>query len=557
MLQVVITLLIALALVVPTGRYLYKVFAGGPAPFDRVFLPLERLIYKLVGVKDPDESMNWKTYGLALLVSNGAVMLLAYVLLRFQHILPWNPQGIGAMEPRLAFHTVSAFITGTDQQHYSGETGLSYLSQMVLTCLMFIAPASSLVAAIAFSRALAGKPVGNFWTDMTRSVVRVLLPVSLVLAVFFVWQGTPQTFSPSIQATTVEGAVQTIAVGPAASFVSIKQLGNNGGGFWGPNSAHPFESPTPLTNLLHILAMLWMTTSLIYTFGLFIKNKKQGWVLFTAVSVLFVLLLGTSIYFERLGNPALHQMGLTGPSMEGKEVRFGVDQSALYATVTTATETGAVNNMHDSMAPMSGFVELVNMMLNTVLGGVGAGFLNIVAAAMVGVFLVGLMVGRTPEFLGKKLETKEIVLLAIVILMHPLFILAPTALSLAVEAGRSAISHSDLFHGFSQVLYEYTSAAANNGSGFEGLGDNTPFWNISAGLVMLLGRYPSILALLGVAGFLAAKKPVPEGPGTLRTDTVLFGAVLTGVILIVGALTFFPALALGPIAEHLTLFSGR
>lgn len=557
LLQVVITLLIAMSLVVPTGRYLYRVFSGGPAPLDRAFLPVERLIYRLIGLKDPEENMDWKAYAASLLLSNAVMTLLVYLLLRLQGSLPWNPQGIGGMEPTLAFNTSISFITNTNLQHYSGETALSYLSQMAdITFLMFTSAASGFVTAIAFIRGLAGRPLGNFWADMTRFILRVLLPASLLVALLLVWQGSPQTLAPTVEATTLEGAIQKIAVGPVASLESIKHIGTNGGGFFGANAAHPYENPTPLTNLIHLLSMLWITTSLVYMFGLFVKNKKQGWVFFTAAGLLFVLLLGNILYFEARGNPALQAAGLGGPSMEGKEVRFGIAQSSLFATVTAAATTGSVNSMHDSLTPMGGFTPLVLMMLNSVFGGKGVGFMTLAAMAMIAVFLVGLMVGRTPEFLGKKLETKEIVLLAIVILLHPLIILAPSALALLTGAGRAGISHGG-FHGLSQVLYEFTSAAANNGSGFEGLRDNTPFWNLSTGIVMFLGRYPSMVALLAVAGFLAAKKPVPEGPGTLRTDTPLFVVVLAGVIVIVGALTFFPALALGPIAEHLTLFSGE
>lgn len=553
MLQVVVTLLIALALVIPTGRYLYRVFGGGPAPLDRVFLPVERLLYRLIGVRNPDENMSWKTYAAALLASNAAMTIAMYAIFRFQGLLPGNPQAIGAMEPSLAFNTAISFITNTNLQHYSGETGLSYLSQMAaITFLMFTSAASGFAGAIAFIRGIVGRPLGNFWADMTRIITRVLLPASLLVALFLVWQGSPQTLAPTVHATTLAGGTQKIAVGPVASLESIKHLGTNGGGFFGPNAAHPFENPTPLTNLIHILSMLWLPTALIYAFGLFLKNKRQAWVFFAVASVLFVALLGSAMYFESQGNPALHSVGLAGPSMEGKEVRFGVSESALFTTVTTAATTGSVNNMHDSLTPMGGFTPLVLMMLNSVFGGKGVGFMNLAAMAMIAVFLVGLMVGRTPDFLRRKLETREIVLLAIVILIHPLIILAPSALALITESGRAAISHTG-FHGLSQVIYEFTSAAANNGSGFEGLWDNTLFWNISTGIVMFLGRYPSIVALLAVAGMLGAKKPVPEGPGVLRTDTALFGVVLVGVILIVGALTFFPALALGPVAEHLSL----
>ncbi len=552
-LQVTLTLLIALALVVPTGRYLYRVFAGDPALGDRVFLPVERLVYRLIGLKDPGESMGWKDYAAALVLSNAAMALLVYLIFRLQGLFPWNPQRVGGMEPILALNTTVSFLTNTNLQHYGGETTLSYFSQMAgITFLMFTSAASGFAAAIAFLRGITGRPLGNFWADMTRFILRVMLPTSLVMALLLIWQGSPQTLSPFVQATTLEGARQSIAVGPVASLESIKHIGTNGGGFFAANAAHPYENPTPLTNLILILAMLWLPTSLVYTFGLFARNARQGWTFFAAASLLFLVLLGNTLVAESRGNPALHQQGLAGASMEGKEVRFGPAQSALFATVTTAATTGSVNAAHDSLTPMGGFTAMVLMMLNSVFGGKGVGLMNLVTMAMIAVFLVGLMVGRTPEFLRKKLETQEIVLLAIVILLHPLIILAPSAVALVTAAGKASISHAG-FHGLSQVIYEYTSAGANNGSEFGGLAGNTPFWNITTGMVMFFGRYFSIIALLAVAGFLAAKKPVPEGPGTLRTDTSLFAGVLVGVIILVGALTFFPVLALGPIAEHLTL----
>ncbi|HEY3367022.1 MAG TPA: potassium-transporting ATPase subunit KdpA [Symbiobacteriaceae bacterium] len=557
MLQVVVTLVLALALVVPTGRYLYGVFSGGPAPLDRLFLPIERLIYRAIGRGDTAENMDWKGYSGALIVSNVVMAVLVFGLLKLQGLLPWNPQGVSGMETGLAFNTAVSFTTNTDIQHFSGESAVSNLSQMAaLTFLMFTSAASGFSAALAFIRGITGKPLGNFWTDMTRFTVRVLLPASLAVALFLVWQGVPQTLAPTIHARTLEGAAQNIVVGPVAALESVKHLGTNGGGFFGANSAHPFENPTPLSNLVEILCMLWLPTSLVYAFGLFAGNRKQGWVFFIAAGALFLALLGNALYFEHAGNPVLHAAGLAGPSLEGKEVRFGADQSSLFATVTTAATTGSVNAMHDSLTPMGGFTALVLMMLNSVFGGKGVGFMALVGVAMIAVFLVGLMVGRTPEFLARKLETREIILLAIVILIHPLLILAPSALALITAAGQASISHPS-FHGLSQVVYEFSSAAANNGSEFAGLNGNTLFYNISTGIVILLGRYPSLVALLATAGFLGAKNPVPVGPGTLRTDTPLFAGVLVGVILIVGALTFFPALALGPIAEHLTLFAGK
>lgn len=550
-----IAMIVTLGLVVliakPAGLYLAKAFDYSNNGLDRWFGPLEKVIYKMSGIRQ--ENQTWKQYALSIVLSNAGMILIVYMIFRVQHFLPLNPSGVPNMEPTLAFNTAISFMTNTNLQHYSGESGLSYLSQMIaIVFLMFTAPASALAAAIAFIRGLAGKPLGNFFVDLIRSITRIFLPVALVSALIFVAAGVPQTLEPSAVAHTLEGAEQHIARGPVASFLSIKELGNNGGGFFGVNSAHPFENPGGISNLLQILLMMLITTSLPFTYGKMVGNTKQGRVLFVSMLMMFIVMLGVALASESAGNPALNAMGNQHDqgSMEGKEVRFGMAQSALYATVTTASETGAVNTMHDTLTPLGGLVAISNMMLNTVFGGVGAGFLNVLMYAMIAVFLSGLMVGRTPEFLGKKLEAREIKLLAVTLLIHPLLILAPTALALASDP--DTISNPG-FHGLTQAMYEFTSSAANNGSGFEGLGDNTPFWNIATGIVMFLGRYFSIVTLLAVAGSIAAKKPVPETVGTFRTDTGLFAGVFVGTILIVGALTFFPALVLGPVAEYLTL----
>jgi K+-transporting ATPase ATPase A chain len=454
-------------------------------------------------------------------------------------------------------HTAISFITNTNQQHYTGETGLSYLSQMAaIPFLMFTAAASGLSVGIAFIRGLTGRSLGNFWADMVHSIVRVLLPGAIILALLYVWQGVPQTLAGPVTAQGLEGGAQVIYRGPVASLEAIKHLGTNGGGFFGANSAHPFENPTPLTNLLQMLSFLIIPGALIYLFGLFANNKRLGWILYGAAASVFVVTAALAIWAESRGNPALHALGLPGPNWEGKEVRFGPALSALYAAATTAAANGAVNAMHDALTPLGTFVPLLLMMLNSIFGGEGVGVINLLVMVVLTVFLVGLMVGRTPAFLGRKLESKEIGLLAVIILIHPLLILGPSAFALLASAGRAAITHEG-FRGMTQVLYEYTSAAANNGSGMEGLLDGTPFWNWTTGIVMLIGRYASIILALVVAAILGAKRPAPAGPGTLRIDTLLFGAVLVGVILIVGALTFFPALALGPVAEHLRLFGGR
>ncbi|MFD1181743.1 potassium-transporting ATPase subunit KdpA [Paenibacillus timonensis] len=548
---IIVTVGLVVLIAKPAGLYMAKAFDYNTTGLDRWFGPLEKVIYKISGIRQ--ENQTWKQYAISVVLSNAVMILIVYLIFRVQSILPLNPSGVPNMEPTLAFNTAISFMTNTNLQHYSGESGLSYLSQMIaIVFLMFTAPASALAAAIAFIRGLAGKPLGNFFVDLIRSITRILLPIAFVTALIFVAAGVPQTLEPTAVAHTLEGAEQHIARGPVASFLSIKELGNNGGGFFGVNSAHPFENPGGISNLLQILLMMFFGTSLPFTYGKMVGNTKQGRVLFVSMLMMFIVMLGVALASESAGNPALNAMGIQHDqgSMEGKEVRFGMAQSALYATVTTASETGAVNTMHDTLTPLGGLVTISNMMLNTVFGGVGAGFLNVLMYAMIAVFLSGLMVGRTPEFLGKKLEGREIKLIAVTLLIHPLLILAPTALALVSYP--DTISNPG-FHGLTQALYEFTSSAANNGSGFEGLGDNTPFWNIATGIVMFLGRYFSIVTLLAVAGSIAAKKPVPETAGTFRTDTGLFAGVFVGTILIVGALTFFPALVLGPVAEHLTL----
>ncbi|MBY9078114.1 potassium-transporting ATPase subunit A [Paenibacillus sp. HN-1] len=550
-LAIAVTLLIAFLLARPAGLYMAKAFDYEATGLDRWFGWIEKPLFKLGGIRQ--ENQTWKQYALTLVLSNSVMILLVYLIFRLQGVLPLNPSGIPSMEPTLAFNTAVSFMTNTNLQHYSGESGLSYLSQMIaIVFMMFAAPASALAGVIAFIRGLSGKPLGNFFVDLIRSITRILLPISFVLALIFVAMGVPQTLHGTAMATTLEGAAQEIARGPVASFLSIKELGNNGGGFFGVNSAHPFENPTGLSNFVQIILMLLLPASLPFTYGKMVGNKKQGRVLFVSMIVMLIVLLGTSLASENAGNPVINAMGVqhNQGSMEGKEVRFGVAESALYSVVTTASETGAVNTMHDSLTPLGGLVTLGNMMLNTVFGGVGTGFINVLMYAMIAVFLSGLMVGRTPEFLGKKIEGKEMKLIAVTLIINPLLILLPTAL--ALYAHPDTISNPG-YHGLSQALYEYTSSAANNGSGFEGLGDANPFWNISTGIVMFLGRYFSVITMLAVAGSLASKKSVPETAGTFRTDNALFGTVFIGAVLIVGALTFFPAVALGPIAEYLTL----
>ncbi|MNM71087.1 Potassium-transporting ATPase A chain [compost metagenome] len=554
-LQVIAVILLLVLLVKPVGTYLYYVFSNEPNWTDRIFGGIERGIYRLGGLKNR-KGMSWKKYGISFLSTNIVLVAFGYFILRLQGGLLFNPNGIGAMEQSLSFNTVISFITNTNLQHYSGESGLSYFSQMaVITMLMFTSAASGFSVAVAFVRGITGKEsLGNFFEDFVKAHTRVFLPIALLITLALVALQVPQTLKPTLEVTTLEGQTQQIAIGPVASLESIKHLGTNGGGFFGVNSAHPFENPSPLTNVIEILSMWTLPAALPYMYGLFAKNKRQGWGIFSAMMVLFVLLLSLNFYAESNGNPAINAMGIDASqgSMEGKEVRFGIPQSSLFTAVTTAATTGSVNNMHDTQTPLGGITPLALMMLNNVFGGKGVGLINMLMYAILAVFLCGLMVGRTPEFLGRKIEAKEMKLIAIAILIHPLIILGPTAISFLTDLGQGAISNSG-YHGLSQVLYEYTSSAANNGSGFEGLADNSTFWNMMTGLVMLLGRYISMIAMLAVAGSLIRKKPVPETIGTFRTDNGLFTGILIGTVLIIGALTFLPVLVLGPVAEYLTL----
>ncbi|KAA6461457.1 MULTISPECIES: potassium-transporting ATPase subunit KdpA [Bacillus cereus group] len=549
---VIVTILLFVLLAIPMGTYLERSFQGSQT-LDKVFGPIERIIFKCGNIKQNNQT--WVQYAFAMLLTNACMITFVYFVFRLQGVLPLNPSKIEGMEPTLAFNTAISFMTNTNLQHYSGESGLSYLSQMIgITFMMFTAPATTLALAIAFIRGLAGKELGNFFVDFVRAIIRVLMPIAFVMAIIFVAQGMPQTFSGSAVAHTLEGAKQIIPRGPLASLESIKMLGNNGGGFFGVNSAHPFENPTAITNVLEMMLMMLITTSLPFTYGRMIGSKKQGRILFVSMLMMFIIGFGTVVTAELQGNPVLNQVGMdsTQGNMEGKEVRFGTVMTSLFATVTTASETGAVNSMHDTLTPIGGMLPLVNMLLNTVFGGVGAGFINVIMYAIIAVFISGLMVGRTPEFLGKKLEGKEMKLIAVTLLFQPLLILGASAIALSTSLGTEAITNSG-FHGITQVIYEFTSSAANNGSGFEGLADNIPFWNISTGLVMYLARFFGLVTMLAVAASLKEKTLVPETVGTFRTDNGLFGGIFVGTIFIVGALTFFPVLVLGPIAEFLTL----
>ncbi|TDK55361.1 potassium-transporting ATPase subunit KdpA [Bacillus salipaludis] len=554
LIQVVVTLVIAILLVKPVGAYLVKVFDYEKTGLDRIFGPGERLIFRMIGVKDR-EPMGWKKYVFAMLLTNFIMMMLMYIVFRTQKFLPLNPDKIGNMSPALAFNTAASFITNTNWQAYSGENSLSYLSQMIaITFPMFTSAATGFAVAIAFIRGLVAKQnnLGNYYVDLVRSITRVFLPLSFIVALFLVFQGSPETLHGAVNATTLEGAKQTITRGPVASLESIKHIGTNGGGYFGTNSAHPFENPTPLSNLMEILCMLLLPTALVYAFGVMIKNKRQGWSVFAAMGIMFLLFLSVVFFAEYQGTPALNALGVHG-NMEGKEVRFGISESSLFTAVTTAATTGSVNNMHDSLTPIGGLVPLGEMMLNNVFGGKGVGLLNGLLYVILTVFICGLMVGRTPEFLGKKIESKEVKLASIALLTHPVIILVPTAIALITPGAISSILNPGN-HGVSEVLYAFTSGAANNGSAFGGLTANTDFYNTMIGLDMLLGRFISIIAMLAIAGSFATKKMVEATTGTFRTDTSLFTGILVVIILVIGALTFFPALALGPIAEHLGMF---
>jgi K+-transporting ATPase ATPase A chain len=559
--QLLIVLLIMTPLVVLLGKWLARVFT---VPSHGL---AERWTYSALGV-DPAEDMNWKRYGMALLLSNAAMMLLGYVLLRIQTLLPFDALQRAAQTPDLAFNTAASFVTNTNWQSYSGETSLSNFSQMAaITFLMVVSAATGVAASGGFIRGLSRRnsaQIGNYWVDFTRVVYRVLLPLSLLVALVYVWQGIPQTLSSDVTATTLEGIKQQILVGPVASLESIKHLGTNGGGFFSMNAAHPFENPTPLTNTIHIVCMLLIPSALTYTFGSMLLRRRQGWAFLAAFLVMFLGFLALVYSAEQHGNPLLGTLGVdqhpgalqAGGNMEGKETRFGIAQTSLFVAVTTAATTGSVNAMHDSLTPLGGLVPIAEMMLNDVFGGDGVGFINLITFAILTVFIVGMMIGRTPEFLGKKIEAREMKLVMLAVLAHPICILGFTALAVVLPSTSASLNNAGP-HGFSEVLYAYTSATANNGSAFAGLNANTPFFNTTIGLAMLFGRFFTLLPMLGVAGSLAAKKRVPEGLGTLPTATPLFTVLLVFVALLVGGLTFFPALALGPIVEHLMLSSGQ
>ncbi|MEE0450534.1 potassium-transporting ATPase subunit KdpA [Peptacetobacter sp.] len=557
MLQNILFLIVFMILVVPMGKYLYQVANCEKAFGDRIFNKVDNTIYKIF--KIDKEEMNWKQYVLAIIITNAVMIFAGYLILRIQGIGLFNPSEIGGMEESLSFNTIISFMTNTNLQHYSGESGLSYLAQMlVIIYMMFTSAATGYAACMAFIRGLAGKKktLGNFYVDMVRITTRVLVPLAFIVGVLLISQGVPQTLGGTETVRTIEGNLQDIARGPVAALESIKHVGTNGGGFFGANSSHPFENPTIVSNMIEMLSMMILPGACVIAFGYMIGNKKQSKAVFGAMGIIFLVGLLICWTSEKAGNPELAAAGLSQAmgNMEGKELRFGIDQSALFTTITTSFTTGTVNNMHDTLTPLGGLVPMLNMMLNVVFGGKGVGLMNMLMYAILTVFLCGLMVGRTPEFLSKKLEGREVKLVALSIIVHPLLILAFSALAVAIPAGLEGITNGG-FHGLSQILYEFSSASANNGSGFEGLADNTLFWNMTTGAAMFYGRYLAIVIQLAVVGSLANKKPVNTSVGTLKTDNFTFTILLVAIVLIIGALTFLPALVLGPIAEHLTIWA--
>lgn len=551
---------IIILLVKPLGGYMTRVYTGDRTLLSPVIGPIERVLYRLAGT-DEKEEQHWTAYAAAMLFFNLAGFIALYFLQRFQGALPFNPAGMGEVGPELAFNTAASFVSNTNWQSYGGESTMSYLTQMAgLTVQNFVSAATGIAVAMAVIRAFSRKSVktlGNFWTDLVRTIFYVLLPICIIGTLVLVWQGVPQNLNPYTAAVTLEGAQQTIAQGPVASQMMIKHLGTNGGGFFNVNAAHPFENPTALTNLIHMVSIFAIGAALTNVFGHMVGNQRQGWAIFATMGVLFLIGVAVCYWAEAAGNPLIHALGIEGGNMEGKETRFGVVLSSLFAVITTAASCGAVIAMHDSFLPLGGMIPMINMMLGEIIiGGVGAGFYGIILFVVIAIFVAGLMVGRTPEYLGKKIEAKEVKMAMLAILCLPLAMLGFTAVTAVLPAGVSSLWNAGP-HGFGEILYAYTSAAANNGSAFAGLSANTPWYNITLGTAMLMGRFLIIIPALAIAGSLVSKKTVPASGGTLPTDGTLFVGLLLGVILIVGGLTFFPALALGPIVEHFAMLAGQ
>ncbi len=574
-LQLIFYLAVLLLLAKPLGSFMAKVYQGKHTFLDRVLGPVERLIYRLAGVR-PDEDMNWKTYAVAMMVFNILGLVAVYAIQRLQVVLPLNPQGLAAVSPDSSWNTAVSFATNTNWQGYGGEVTMSYLSQMMaLTVQNFVSAATGMAVVIALIRGIArhtATGIGNFWVDLTRTTLYILLPLSFVLALVLVSQGVVQTLSPYKTVTLLQPTAdangnavteQVLAVGPAASQIAIKQLGTNGGGFFNANSTHPFENPTPISNFLEMLSILVISGALCYTYGKMVGDTRQGWAILITMTIIMVAFLGLAIWAEQGGNPAFTKMGVDqtqtdinpGGNMEGKETRFGIVNSAIWATTTTSASNGSVNSMHDSFMPLGGMVPLFLIQLGEIIfGGVGSGLYGMLAFIIVAVFIAGLMVGRTPEYLGKKIEAYEMKMASLILLIPILFAKVATAIAVVAPAGLATIWNTGGPHGFTEVLYAFSSAAGNNGSAFAGLGANNPFYNTALGIVMFFSRYWLAIPALAIAGSLVRKKKVPASAGTLPTHTPLFIAWVIGVIMIVGALSFIPALALGPIVEHLMIF---
>ena len=554
--QIAIYFVILTALVIPLGRYMARIFQGERTFLSFLLRPIEIVLYRVAGVNEAKEQ-HWITYTVAMLIFNAAGFALVYAILRLQALLPFNPAEMSAVSPDLSFNTAVSFTSNTNWQNYGGESTMSYFSQMVaLTTQNFVSAATGIALAIALIRAFARasmQTIGNFWVDLTRCTLYVLLPLSIVAALVLVWQGVPQNLGAYVDATTLEGAKQALSQGLAASQIAIKQLGTNGGGFWNANSSVPYENPTAISNFLQVLYILLISAALTHTFGRMVKDERQGWALYAAMSVIFLAGLAVCYWAEGAGNANFAALGLDPANMEGKEVRFGIANSSLWAVATTAASNGSVNSMHDSFTPLGGMIPIIMMELGEIIyGGVGSGLYGMLLMVIVAMFVAGLMVGRTPEYLGKKIEAKEVKMAMLAILILPLAMLGFTAAAVMLPFGLSSMQDAGP-HGFSEVLYLYTSQTANNGSAFAGFTGNTLWYNTTGGLAMLVGRYFVIVPMMAVAGSLVAKKTVPASAGTFPTHGGLFVGLLVGVILIVGGLTFFPALALGPIAEHFAM----
>lgn len=548
---------ITLLLAIPLGKYIAKVYAGDRTWLDPVFNPIEKLFYKVSGI-DPKNEMTWKQHLVALLTINLFWFLMSMLILMNMSWLPLNPDNNPSQSADLAFNTTISFLVNCNLQHYFGETGISYLGQIWLMFLQFVTAGVGMAAAVVIFKAFrekSTKQLGNFYDYFLKSCIRILLPLSIVIAAILVFEGTPMTFEGKDTITNLQGDTVQVSRGPVAAFVPIKHVGTNGGGFFGANGSHPLENPTFLTNMTEMFGQFIIPMAMVFAFGYFIRRRKFAWMMYGVMTVGFLLLAIPNINMEMNGNPAISAMGIDNSlgAMEGKEVRIGAAASGFWSIVTTVISTGSINSMHDSSMPLSGMNELLAMMINSFYGGVGAGILNFFIFIILAVFISGLMVGRTPEFMGKKIEAREMKIAMIIALAHPFLILVGTALGAAFPQYTASTLSNPGFHGFSQMLYEYTSSAANNGSGFEGLGDNTPWWNITTGIVLLIGRFLPIIGPIAIAGLLAEKRYIPESAGTLKTDTGTFGLMVFAVIAIVAALAFFPALTLGPIAEYFSM----